>query len=59
MKFGIIELSQPDKAVEEYPYQGIHERVTREIIEADKGAMTMSGLPNIMPARAMASCRTR
>lgn len=36
MKFGIIELSQPDKDIEEYPYQGIHERVTKEIIEADK-----------------------
>ena len=36
MKFGIIELSQPDKANEEYPYRGVHERVTREIIEADK-----------------------
>lgn len=36
MKFGIIELSQPDKDVEEYPYRGVHERVTKEIIEADK-----------------------
>ncbi|MGE3301711.1 MAG: LLM class flavin-dependent oxidoreductase [Hyphomonadaceae bacterium] len=36
MKFGIIELSQPDKDTESYPYQGVHERVTREIIEADK-----------------------
>lgn len=36
MKFGIIELSQPDKDVEEYPYREVHERVTREIIEADK-----------------------
>ncbi len=36
MKFGIIELSQPDKDVEEYPYRDVHERVTREIIVADK-----------------------
>ncbi|MDE0842043.1 MAG: LLM class flavin-dependent oxidoreductase [Porticoccaceae bacterium] len=36
MKFGIIELSQPDKDVETYPYREIHERVTKEIIEADK-----------------------
>lgn len=36
MKFGIIELSQPDKDIEHYPYQGVHERVTKEIIEADK-----------------------
>ena len=36
MKFGIIELSQPDKDVEKYPYREVHERVTREIIEADK-----------------------
>ncbi len=36
MKFGIIELSQPDKEVEQYPYREIHERVTKEIIEADK-----------------------
>lgn len=36
MKFGIIELSQPDKDVEQYPYREVHERVTREIIEADK-----------------------
>ena len=36
MKFGIIELSQPDKGVESYPYREIHERVTNEIIEADK-----------------------
>ena len=36
MKFGIIELSQPDKSVDEYPYRHIHERVTREIIEADR-----------------------
>ena len=36
MKFGIIELSQPDKDVESYPYREVHERVTREIIEADK-----------------------
>lgn len=35
MKFGIIELSQPDKDVETYPYREVHERVTREIIEAD------------------------
>lgn len=35
MKFGIIELSQPDKNVESYPYREIHERVTNEIIEAD------------------------
>ena len=36
MKFGIIELSQPDKDVETYPYREVHERVTKEIIEADK-----------------------
>jgi alkanesulfonate monooxygenase SsuD/methylene tetrahydromethanopterin reductase-like flavin-dependent oxidoreductase (luciferase family) len=36
MKFGIIELSQPDKDVEEYPYREVHERTTQEIIEADK-----------------------
>ena len=36
MKFGIIELSQPDKDGEVYPYQDVHERVTREIIEADQ-----------------------
>ena len=36
MKFGIIELSQPDKDIEVYPYQEVHERVTKEIIEADK-----------------------
>jgi alkanesulfonate monooxygenase SsuD/methylene tetrahydromethanopterin reductase-like flavin-dependent oxidoreductase (luciferase family) len=36
MKFGIIELSQPDKDVEQYPYREVHERVTREVIEADK-----------------------
>ena len=36
MKFGIIELSQPDKDVEVYPYREVHERVTKEIIEADK-----------------------
>ena len=35
MKFGIIELSQPDKDVETYPYREIHERVTQEIIEAE------------------------
>ena len=36
MKFGIIELSQPDKRRREYPYREVHERVTKEIIEADK-----------------------
>ena len=36
MKFGIIELSQPDKDKEVYPYREVHERVTQEIIEADK-----------------------
>ena len=36
MKFGIIELSQPDKDVETYPYRSLHERVTEEIIEADR-----------------------
>jgi alkanesulfonate monooxygenase SsuD/methylene tetrahydromethanopterin reductase-like flavin-dependent oxidoreductase (luciferase family) len=36
MEFGIIELSQPDKDVEEYPYRDVHERVTQEIITADK-----------------------
>lgn len=35
MKFGIIELSQPDKDVDVYPYRDIHERVTQEIIEAE------------------------
>ena len=35
MKFGIIELSQPDKDVEKYPYREVHERVTKEIIEAE------------------------
>jgi len=36
VKFGIIFLSQPDKDSDEYPYRSIHERVTKEIIEADK-----------------------
>jgi alkanesulfonate monooxygenase SsuD/methylene tetrahydromethanopterin reductase-like flavin-dependent oxidoreductase (luciferase family) len=36
MEFGIIELSQPDKDIEEYPYREVHERVTQEIITADK-----------------------
>ncbi len=36
MKFGIIELSQPDKDVESYPYREVHERVTQEIIDADR-----------------------
>ena len=36
MKFGMIFLSQPDKDVDEYPYQSIHERVTAEVIAADK-----------------------
>jgi len=36
MRFGIIELSQPDKDVEVYPYREVHERVTQEIITADK-----------------------
>jgi len=36
MKFGIIELSQPDKEHDVHPYRNIHERVTKEIIEADK-----------------------
>ena len=36
MKFGIIEISQPDKANEIYPYREIHQRVTNEIIHADK-----------------------
>lgn len=36
MKFGIIELSQPDRDVEIYPYREVHERVTKEIIEADR-----------------------
>ena len=36
MEFGIIELSQPDKDVEVYPYREVHERVTQEIITAEK-----------------------
>ncbi len=36
MKFGLIELSQPDKDTETYPYRDVHERVTKEIIEADE-----------------------
>jgi alkanesulfonate monooxygenase SsuD/methylene tetrahydromethanopterin reductase-like flavin-dependent oxidoreductase (luciferase family) len=36
MKFGIIFLSQPDKDVDQYPYQSIHERVTAEIVAADR-----------------------
>lgn len=36
MEFGIIEVSQPDKGKESYPYREIHERVTQEIIAADK-----------------------
>ncbi len=36
MKFGIIYLSQPDKDVDAYPYQDIHDRMTEEIIAADK-----------------------
>lgn len=36
MKFGIIELSQPDKDVDVYPYRDLHKRVTEEIIEADR-----------------------
>jgi alkanesulfonate monooxygenase SsuD/methylene tetrahydromethanopterin reductase-like flavin-dependent oxidoreductase (luciferase family) len=36
MKFGIIELSQPDKDLESYPYREVHERVTSEILEADR-----------------------
>lgn len=36
MKFGIIFLSQPDKDKDTFPYRAIHERVTQEIIEADK-----------------------
>jgi alkanesulfonate monooxygenase SsuD/methylene tetrahydromethanopterin reductase-like flavin-dependent oxidoreductase (luciferase family) len=36
MKFGIIELSQPDKDVESYPYREVHDRVTQEVIEADQ-----------------------
>ena len=36
MKFGIIELSQPDRDTEIYPYREIHERVTQEIIHADR-----------------------
>ncbi len=36
MKFGIIELSQPDVDVESYPYREVHDLVTKEVIEADK-----------------------
>ena len=41
MKFGIIEISQPDREREEYPYREIHERVTKEIIEADQRGYDM------------------
>lgn len=36
MKFGIIELSQPDKDIEHYPYRDLHHRVAEEIVEADR-----------------------
>ncbi len=35
MKFGILFTSHPDPETEVYPHQAIHERVTREIIEAE------------------------
>ena len=36
MKFGILFTSHPDPKSEAYPHQAIHERVTREIIEAEE-----------------------
>lgn len=36
MKFGILFTSHPDIDKEPYPHRGVHERVTREIIEADR-----------------------
>ena len=41
MKFGIIEISQPDRSREEYPFREIHERVTKEVIEADERGYDM------------------
>ncbi len=35
MKFGILFTSHPDVSVEAYPHRDVHERVTREIIEAE------------------------
>ncbi|MBL6953969.1 MAG: LLM class flavin-dependent oxidoreductase [Alphaproteobacteria bacterium] len=36
MKFGILFTSHPDPESEVYPHQTIHERVTREIVEAEE-----------------------
>ena len=36
MEFGILFTSHPDPKSEVYPHQAIHERVTREIIEAEE-----------------------
>ncbi len=36
MKFGILFTSHPDPANEPYPHRSVHDRVTREIIEADR-----------------------
>ena len=35
MKVGLLFTSHPDPATEPYPHQAIHERVTREVIEAE------------------------
>ncbi|MFT4011277.1 MAG: LLM class flavin-dependent oxidoreductase [Nocardioidaceae bacterium] len=36
MNFGMIYLSQPNKDIDEFPYHGIHERMTAEIVDADR-----------------------
>lgn len=36
MKFGVLFTSQPHKDLEPYPHQGVHDRVTKEIIAADR-----------------------
>ena len=36
MKVGILFTSHPDPKSEPYPHRGIHERVTREILEAEE-----------------------
>ncbi|MGB0555542.1 MAG: LLM class flavin-dependent oxidoreductase, partial [Alphaproteobacteria bacterium] len=36
MKFGILFTSHPDIKKEPYPHRDVHERVTRQIVEADR-----------------------
>jgi alkanesulfonate monooxygenase SsuD/methylene tetrahydromethanopterin reductase-like flavin-dependent oxidoreductase (luciferase family) len=36
MEFGILFTSHPDAATEPYPHRSVHDRVTREIVEADR-----------------------